>query len=123
MVQRQDAEVDALPGASAPSYLYIHVADAALIHVEVDNFWTETSLHLDIHLVAGLHQLFGQVHVVCWKAVVSTEGQNTRQKTHQMVLKVMIHKSAVVHVTRTGTGTGTDQVQHTTLTILGLNCP
>lgn len=68
------------------SYLYIHVLAATLVHVEVDNLWTETCLHLDIHLVAGLHQLFGQVHVIGWKAVVSTEGQDARQETHQMVL-------------------------------------
>lgn len=41
------------------TYLYIDVSGASLMHVEVDNLWTEASLHLDIHLVAGLHQLFG----------------------------------------------------------------
>lgn len=81
-------DVDTCPFCS---YLHIHVFAAALIHVEVDDFWTEASLHLDVHLVAGLHQLLGQVHVISWKAVVGTEGQNTRQKTHQVVLKERTH--------------------------------
>lgn len=69
------------------SYLHIHVSAAALIHVEVDDFWTETGLHLDVHLVAGLHQLLGQIQVISWEAMVSTKSQKARQKTHQMVLK------------------------------------
>lgn len=56
------------------------------MHVEVDDLWTEARLHLEVHLVAGLHQLLGQVHVVSRKAVVGPESQGARQETHQMVL-------------------------------------
>lgn len=67
---------------STCSYLYINVLGATQMHIEVDNLWTEASLHLDVHLVAGLHQLFGQVHVITRKAIVSTKSQSARQETH-----------------------------------------
>lgn len=69
------------------AHLYFHVPAAALVRVEVDDLWTEAGLHLHVHLVAGLHQLFGQFHVISRKAVVSSKGQSARQETHQMVLK------------------------------------
>ena len=63
-------------------YLHIDVSGAALVHVEVDNLWTEACLHLDVHLVAGLHQLFDQIHVVFRQAMVGPESQSAWQETH-----------------------------------------
>lgn len=64
------------------SYLYFNVLYATLMHVEVDDLWAEASLHLGVHQVTGLHQLFGQIHVISRKAIVSTKSQRARQETH-----------------------------------------
>lgn len=84
-----DGEYRLLPtNHHTSTYLHVDVLNAALVHIEVDNFWTEARLHLDIHLVAGLHQLRCQIHVVSRKAVVSAESQSAGQETHQMVLRL-----------------------------------
>ena len=57
------------------------------MHVEVHDLWAEARLHLGIHLVAGLHQLLGQVHVVSRQAIVGPQGQGAWQETHQVVLE------------------------------------
>lgn len=44
---------------NACAHLYFNVSGAALVHVEVDDLWAEACLHVDVHLVAGLHQVFG----------------------------------------------------------------
>lgn len=67
-------------------YLHVNVRRAAGVHVEVDDFWAEARLHLGVHLVAALHQLFGQLQVLHWQAVVVPQSQCARQEAHKMVL-------------------------------------
>lgn len=57
------------------------------MHVEMNYLRAQTRLHLGIHLVAGLHQLFCQLHMISRKAVMCPQCQSARQETYQMVLK------------------------------------
>lgn len=50
--------------------LYIYILCAAFMHVEMNYLRAQTSLHLGIHLVAGLNQLFCQLHMISRKAVM-----------------------------------------------------
>lgn len=55
--------------------------------IEVGNLWTQSRLHLFVHLVTRLHQLDGQIHVVARQIVVGPQGQSPWQEAHQVVLE------------------------------------
>lgn len=78
-----------------PTHLHVYVSGAALVHVEVDYLWAQACLHLGIHLVAGLHQLLGQLHVVSRQAVMGPQGQGPRQETHQVILKTSNQRNSM----------------------------
>lgn len=69
------------------AHLYIYILCAAVMHVEMSYLWAQTCLHLGIHLVAGLNQLFCQLHMISRKAIMCPQCQCARQETNQMVLK------------------------------------
>lgn len=66
--------------------LHIDVSSVVVLQIKVSDLWAQARLHLCIHLMARLHQLQSQVHVISGQAVVSTESQRARKKTHQMIL-------------------------------------
>lgn len=69
------------------SHLDNNVAAVTGLQVEVCDLRAQTSLHLFIHLVTGLHQLHSQIHVVPREAVVGPQCQGSWQEAHQVVLK------------------------------------
>lgn len=54
--------------------------------VEVHDLRAQARLYLSVHLVACLHQGFGQLHVLRGDAVVGPQSQGPGQETHQVVL-------------------------------------
>lgn len=64
------------------AHFNIHVLRAARLHVEVHYLRTQARLHLCVHLVARLHQLLCQLHVLAGQAVVRPQGQRARQEAH-----------------------------------------
>lgn len=72
----------------APAHLDLHVLVVALgVQVEVHDFGAQPRLHLAVHLVAGVHERPGQLHVVGGQAVVGAQSQRPWQEAHQVVLK------------------------------------
>ena len=61
-------------------------------------------LHLTVHLVAGVHECLGQLHVLSRQAVVGTQSQCPRQEAHQVVLKPQGHLSSRSSAVRPQTG-------------------
>lgn len=57
------------------------------VQVKVGDLGTQAGLHLHIHLIACLHQLHSQIHVVSWQAVMRSQSQRAREKTNQMILE------------------------------------
>ncbi len=57
------------------------------MHVEMRYLRAQTCLHLGVHLVASLHQLFCQLHVISRKAIMCPQRKCARQETNQVVLK------------------------------------
>lgn len=51
------------------------------------DFGAQACLHLTVHLVAGVHQGLGQLHVLGRQAVVGAQSQCAWQEAHQVVLK------------------------------------
>lgn len=62
------------------SHLDDNISPFSGLQAEVCNLWTQPRLHLDVHLVTGLHQLHCQIHVVPRQAVVDTQRQGSRQE-------------------------------------------
>ena len=61
--------------------------DLRVVEVEVCDLGAQPRLHLTVHLVAGVHECLGQLHVFSRQAVVGTQSQCPRQEAHQVVLK------------------------------------
>ncbi len=80
--------VSQLPTESSSwAHLYIYILCAALMHVEMSYLRAQTCLHLRVHLVASLNQLFCQLHVISRKAIMCPQRKCARQETNQVVLK------------------------------------
>lgn len=56
------------------------------VHVKMGNLGAQASLHLRIHLIARLHELHSQIHVVSWQTIMRSQSQCAWEKTHQMIL-------------------------------------
>lgn len=67
-------------------YFDIYIPAVEAVQVKVGDLRTQAGLHLHIHLIARLHQLHSQIHVVSWQAVMCSQSQRAREKTHQMIL-------------------------------------
>ena len=68
-------------------HLDFDVTPTVGLQVEVGDLGAQARLHLGVHLVARLHQLDGQLHVLGGQAVVGAQRQRARQETHQVVLR------------------------------------
>lgn len=56
------------------AHLDLHVLMGPLgVQVEVHDFGAQPRLHLTVHLVAGVHERLGQLHVVGGQAVVGAQ--------------------------------------------------
>ena len=76
------------------------------MQVEVCDLGAQPRLHLTVHLVAGVHERLGQLHVLSRQAVVGTQSQCPRQKAHQVVLKPRGHLISGSSALRPQTGHG-----------------
>lgn len=54
-------------------HLHVNVPNVTGLQVEVCDLWTQSGLHLFVHLITRLHELDCQVHVVPREAVVGTK--------------------------------------------------
>ncbi len=55
-------------------YLHRHILPShSRLQIKVDDLGTESCRRLLIHLVAGVHELFGELQMATWQAVVSTQ--------------------------------------------------
>lgn len=76
------------PPHPGPAHLDLHVFVVVLgVQVEVHDFGAQPRLHLTVHLVAGVHERPGQLHVVGGQAVVGAQSQRPWQEAYQVVLK------------------------------------
>ena len=74
------------------------------LQVEVCDLGAQPRLHLTVHLVAGVHERLGQLHVLSRQAVVGTQSQCPRQDAHQVVLKPQGHLISGSSAVRPQTG-------------------
>lgn len=68
------------------THLDLDVAAVTRLQVELGDLRAQARLHLRVHLVARLHELRCQLHVVGGEAVVRAQCQRAWQETHQVVL-------------------------------------
>lgn len=73
-------------------HLDIDVSPLVKLQVEMGDLGAQACLHLDVHLVARLHQLQGQLHVILRQPIVGTQRKRARQETHQVVLRERARK-------------------------------
>lgn len=56
------------------------------VHVKMGNLRAQAGLHLRIHLIARLHELHSQIHVISWQTIMRSQSQRAWKETHQMIL-------------------------------------